>query len=454
MNGSAQVIVIGAGFAGITAALRLIEKGVDVVVLEARDRVGGRVYGVANDRGIHVELGAQWIGPSMKRIHRLIEQEGLTKVDTYTHGKSNYYLGGRKRHGRGDAPPLSPLFLADMLQVQYKLSRKRSAVDAAAPWRNNLAHVWDAESIASFLENNALTASGKAYWDVFFSEFLSAETADVSFLDLLWGLQSCGSVGNALAAEKEWVKEGVYSLVLKLADRLGERVKLNSPVRRIQYDEHGASVQTDGETWTAQRVIVAMPPVLAGKITYSPPLPPYREQLTQSLKQGSVFKCIVTYERPFWRENGYSGIGYYDTGPVRVTVDGSPPDRPEGLMIALVSGRDAERFSERGREWRRQTVLSCLAEAFGEEAWAALDYTDKDWIADKWSMGGYGAHFRPGQLVTYGPALYEPVGPIHWAGTETATDHRLYMEGAIQSGERAADEVVKAIGDDLPLSHS
>jgi monoamine oxidase len=438
-----EVIIVGAGFAGITAALKLAEEGIEVVVLEARDRVGGRVFSIENEQGIQVDLGAQWIGPSMKRMHRLIEQEGLTKVKTNHKGKSNYFLANKIRFGHGDLPPLSPLYVVDRWQFVNKVTRRFRHIDPAAPWSCLNANYLDAENMESFIEKNGYTQLGKAYWRIFLKEALCMEPSEVSLLDVLWGWQTNGTMENTFAAEKEWIKESAYSLIVKLANKLRERVILKSPVRSIQYNDHSVAVKTDKETWEAKRVIVAMPPVLAGRITYIPPMPPKREKLTQELKQGAIFKCVVGYDRPFWREEGYSGIGYYEHGPVKATLDSSPPDRHEGVLIALVSGNDAKRFSQITGEQRKQNVLSCLEKAFGRKAQNPLAYTDKDWSADEWSMGGYGAHFKPGMLTEYGPALYESIGAIHWAGSETAMEHRLFMEGAIQSGERAAAEVLR-----------
>ncbi|NHN28235.1 flavin monoamine oxidase family protein [Paenibacillus agricola] len=440
-----EVIIVGAGFAGITAALKLVEEGIEVIVLEARNRVGGRVFSIENEQGIQVDLGAQWIGPSMKRMHRLIEQEGLTKVKTYHKGKSNFFLADKVRFGHGDLPPLSPLYLADVWQFINKVSRKFRHIDPVAPWNFLNANHVDAENMASFIENNVYTQMGKAYWRIFLQEALCMEPSEVSLLDVLWGWQTNGTMGNTFAAEKEWIKESAYSLIVKLASKLRERVLLQSPVRSIEYNDDTVCIKTDKDCWVAKRVIVAVPPELAGRITYIPPMPPRREKLTQVFKQGAVFKCIISYDCPFWRQQGHSGIGYYEHGPVKATLDSSPPDRDEGVLIALVSGNDAKYFSRITGEQRKKSVLSCLEKAFGIKAQNPLSYIDKDWSADEWSMGGYGAHFKSGMLTAYGPSLYEPIGAIHWAGSETATEYRLFMEGAIQSGERAATEVLHVL---------
>lgn len=202
----------------------------------------------------------------MKRIHRLIEQEGLTRVETYHKGKFNYFLEDKVRFGRGNLPPLSPLLLTDMLQIINKMTKRFRQIDPAAPWISADAKHTDAESMESFIEKNVYTILGKAYWRVLVAEVLCQEVSEVSLLDYLWGLRTNGTMGNTFAAEKEWIKESAYSLIVKLSNKLGQRIRLQSPVRSIQYDHKSALITTDQGTWESERVIVAIPPVLAGKI--------------------------------------------------------------------------------------------------------------------------------------------------------------------------------------------
>jgi len=262
----------------------------------------------------------------------------------------------------------------------------------------------------------------------------------------LWELRSCGSFADARNAENIWIKEGMHTLVAKLADRLSGRIHLLAPVRSITYAGYGALVDTGQRVWEADRVIVAVPPVLAARIQYSPAISPRREQLMRSLRPGGVVKCVLVYRRPFWRERGLSGISYSDRGPVRATLDSSSPDRPEGVLIAIVSGNDAMRFGRLTKTERQQAVTASIARHYGSGALHPIAYDDRNWREEAWSLGGYGGHAAPGILTKYAHALHEPVGPIHWAGTETASAYRSYMEGAVQSGERAAEEVLRGLG--------
>jgi monoamine oxidase len=447
VRSAAQVAVVGAGLAGLTAALRLAGRGIDVVVLEARDRVGGRLCSVKNELGIRIDLGSQWIGPSMTRMHRLIEQEGLTKVSTYHTGRSVYDISGRTKYGNGNGPPITPLFLLDRQQLIYRIKSRFRKLDPAAPWNSIAGRRLDGISVREFIEQSSFTGWGRAYWRTVAAESLCANPSEVSMLDYMWELRSCGSLDNMLAAEKVWIKESAHVLAERLAGRLAGRIHLRSPVRSIAYGRQGAELLTDQGRWQAERVIVAIPPLLAGSIDYSPALPDRTERLMQGMRPGRVVKCVLTYARPFWRERGYNGIGYYERGPVTATMDCTNPDRPEGILAAMACGEDALRFGRLEREARRQAVAACLARHFGGEALKPIAYDDRNWCDEPWSLGGYGSHAAPGLLTQGGGALFEPVGPLHWAGTETASAYRLYMEGAVQSGERAADEVLQRLAE-------
>jgi monoamine oxidase len=222
-------------------------------------------------------------------------------------------------------------------------------------------------------------------------------------------------------------------------------VVLNAPVRRIDHGRKGVEIETRRGRWRAERAIVAIPPTLAGRIQYAPKLPGTRDQITQRFPMGSVVKCMAVYDEPFWRTDGLSGMATSDTGPVKVTFDNSPPDAKPGVLLGFVEGQEAREFTRLGRDARRTAVLESLARYFGDRAGDALAYTDKSWAEDAWTRGCYGGYAPPGVITGYRAALREPVGRLHWAGTETATVWNGYMDGAIESGQRAAAEVLAAL---------
>ena len=216
-------------------------------------------------------------------------------------------------------------------------------------------------------------------------------------------------------------------------------------MRSIRHSDAGVTVVSDRITVSARRAIVAVPPTLAGRIAYEPALPALRDGLSQRMAQGSVVKCMAVYERPFWRERGLSGAVTSVTGPVSVGFDNSPPDGSPGVLLGFLEGRAAREAMDLSRDQRRRIVSECFGRFFGPEAAHPVDYVDKAWGADEWSRGCYGGFMPPGAWSDHGAALRQPIGPIHWAGAETATVWNGYMDGAVGSGQEAAHAVDAAI---------
>jgi len=190
---------------------------------------------------------------------------------------------------------------------------------------------------------------------------------------------------------------------------------------------------------------VSVPPVLAGRISYDPPMPHWRDQLTQRTPMGSVIKCQAMYDEPFWRADGLSGQATGDGEGARVVFDNSPPDGSPGVLLGFLEGDEARRLGRASPDERRRAVLTSFARYFGPRAAAPAAYAELDWQREQWSGGCYGTLFGPNVWTRYGHALREPIGPVHWAGTETATIWSGYMDGAVRSGERAAAEVLATL---------
>jgi monoamine oxidase len=247
-------------------------------------------------------------------------------------------------------------------------------------------------------------------------------------------------------AQERRIVGGSARIAEELARDLGDRVRLGSPARAITQRADGVEVEVaGGERYIARRVVVTLPPTLAGRLVYEPALPPWRDQLVQRLPAGSVTKCFAAYDEPFWREEGLNGTSICEVGPVKLTFDNSPPDGRPGVLLGFTEGDDARRMSRLTAAERREVVLACFVRAFGPRAGEPREYLERDWAAETYTRGCYGAHFTPGTWTTFGPALREPVGAIHWAGAETATVWSGYMEGAIRSADRAAAEVLSAL---------
>jgi monoamine oxidase len=443
-----DVVVVGGGFAGLAAARHVQDAGRTVAVLEARDRPGGRVHQHTFGDGTGVEVGGQWIGPGQLRINALVAEFGIETFPTFSDGEQLLDLRGRRRRFVGEVPPFSPVALADLGQAQLRFDRLAKRVPLGAPWSADHAEEWDAQTFATWVRRNTVTASARWFWEVFSEAVFAAEPSDFSLLHALFYTHSGSGVasliGTERGAQQDRIVGGPTAVAQRLAAQLTEPPRYSAPVRRIEQRADDVIVAADSVLARARRVIVAIPPALAGRIDYEPVLPPWRDQLTQRTPQGSVIKVNVRYDDPFWRGEGLNGQAFGDRGPVKFTFDNSPPSGGPGVIVGFLEGGEARRYARATPDERRRAVIDTLVAYFGPKAEHAVDWVELDWSAEEWTRGCYGAHFAPGVWTQYGPALAEPVGRIHWAGTETATVWAGYMDGALQSGERAAAEVLTA----------
>lgn len=446
---STDVIVIGAGFAGLQAATSLLELGFEVVVLEARDRVGGRTH----TRSLHdtwFDLGGQWIGPGQDRIIDLANRLGVATYPQPTAGDDVVIPPG------GDAPRRVPDLadamehtdLVDYLTLVSAFEELGAQVPLDAPWRAAAADELDAQTLAGWVEDQGLSAGASLLFEVGVQAVFAAASSQMSLLHAAFYTAAAGGWSKLTdtegGAQQDRLIGGVQPLAERFAEPLGERVRLCTPARRVITDKEGVVVEADEGSWLARRVVITLPPTLAARLDYDPPLPGSRDQLTQRMPQGSVIKFHAVYSTPWWRERGLSGTVLAPDRPVGVTFDGTPPDGRPGIITGFFEGRHATEAAALGTDGRREVVLGVLTEALGTEARAALDYVDLDWSEEAFTRGCYGAHLPPGAWTMHGAALREPVGRIHWAGTETATAWAGYIDGALESGERVVAEIAAA----------
>src|SRR5215469_5856141 len=397
-----NVVVIGAGLAGLAAARRLVARGHEVTVVEARQRVGGRTEGLVLDDGTPLELGGQWLGEGHTRMHELVGELGLSTFRTWNdEGRLLLELQGRRstmKPQKGAVPRISPFAVADLAQGLLRFARLAARTDLERPWLTPGAEVLDGQTWESWIRRNLRTGSGRAYFH--------------------------------LACEAVW------------AAALGERVILGRPVRRIeQGDGRVRLIARDGSEYRGDAAVVTLPPTLAGRLEYDPPLPSWRDQLTQRMPAGSVIKAYAIYPEPFWRQAGLNGQAASDTGPVKVTFDNSPPSGRPGVLMGFLEGKQARTWARRPQAERREAVVGCFTRYFGDAAGRPERYVERDWMAEEFTRGCYGAHFAPGVWTSYGEAWRAAAGRVHWAGAEYAPQWNGYMEGAVRSGEAAADAV-------------
>jgi monoamine oxidase len=458
---SARVVVVGAGFAGLSAARALMKNGVkNVVVLEARNRVGGRTW-TRRLGGVDYDVGGQWLkpepssfGPAQERITALTKEVGVKTFKTYNEGNNIYYESGRRTPYSANTPIFGPVppdvtGAAEAYKAIQLINAMAQEVPLEAPWEAASAVEWDGQTFETWKNENAVTPGGRFLLDLGIEAVWSCQPRDVSLLHVLWYVHSAGTFDNLIntagGGQDSRFVGGPGAVSRRVAKQLGKRVVLRSPVRRIVRKGRKVRVESDRAIVTADHVIVAVPPAIAAKIEHRPSLPALRAQLEQRVPMGNVIKCQARYAAPFWREEGLTGQATSNTGPVKVTFDNSPPDGQPGVMLGFVEGTDGRVWGERPAAERKQAVLESFARYFGERMLRPEFYVEKSWAADEWARGCYTGYMAPGVLLDYGTALREPVGRIHWSGTETATEWSGYIDGAVQSGERAAAEVLEAL---------
>lgn len=446
----ADVIVVGAGLAGLVAARQLVAAQREVLVLEARDRVGGRTANASIGAGKVVEMGGQWVGPTQDRLLALASELGIETFPTYYEGRNLLDLGGKQRRYKGTIPRLAPHVLFDLDRARRKLAKAARRVPADAPWTARNAVELDSQTLATWVRKAARTKKARSLLEIATGTVMGTGTAELS---LLWMLSYVSAAGDFDAlidteggAQQDRFVGGSQLISQRLAQELGDGVQLSAPVRRIAQDGGGLRVEADGVSASAQRVIVAVPPPLAARISFSPSLGGRRDQLMQRMAHGALTKCAAVYPEPFWRADGLTGQAVTDAGPVSTTFDNSPPDGSPGVLLGFIAGAEAIRHARRSEAERRSVVLDSLTRLFGPEAGQPGIYLETAWAEEEWSRGGPVCSFAPGALAQYGEALRRPTGRVHWAGAETATVWCGYMDGAVRSGERAAEEVLDAEG--------
>ena len=442
---SADVVVVGAGLAGLTAATDLHRAGHSVVVLEARDRVGGRTLNHSLGGGHVVEVGGQWVGPGQDRILARAKAVGVTTFKSYVKGAQLFQYQGAVNRFSGLIPPLPTADANDFNNLLGKIIALTATVPLDAPWTAPGAAALDAQTAETFKLANASTPGARFLLDLAIRAVFGTEPRDLSLLHFLFYMHSGSGIINltstAGGAQDSRFVGGSQLVSIRMADRLGSRVVLNAPVRRITQSRGGGVVSGDAGTWHAKRVIVALAPTLAGRIDYEPALPALRDQLTQRVPQGSIIKVEAVYPEPFWRAQGLSGSSYSDRGPIHFTYDNSPPGGRPGVLLGFVGGSEARRLSAASPAARRHAFLASFVSLFGSAAGRPGTLLEHNWSAEEYTRGCYAGFFPPGVWSDFGQALRTPVGRIHWAGTETAEVFTGYMDGAVRSGERAAVEV-------------
>jgi len=442
-----DVVVVGGGVSGLVAARCLMLRGLTSVVLEARDRVGGRTLSVKIGDGA-IDLGGTWIGPRQEHIKALVRELGLRTFKQHASGRKLLLRGGKLRAYSGRVPLMAPWALLDLFVNSKRIERYAAAVPRETPWRATRAQEWDAITLEQWMSKNVPTTSARFLFGSIARAILAAEPSQMSFLYFLnyirvgHGIEEVA--GTADGAQDERLVEGMQSVSLRLADELGPSVRLDAPARAIEQDSDGVTVHSAQGSHRARLAIVCLPPPLLGNIDFTSPLPARRAAVATKMPMGSCIKYMATYERPFWRDAGLSGDAVSDGDTILTVMDNCTHDAQVPALVAFAVGDTAKQWSHRSANERRAAVVRELARLFGPQAASPTAFHEMNWLAEPYSGGCYIAVPQPGDLMAIGDALRRPCGRIHWAGSETATVWPG-VDGAVQSGQRAANEVVNRI---------
>ena len=446
-----DVVVVGAGYAGLSAALELHDHGIDVLVLEAGERVGGRTLSAVDEGGVVIDHGGQWIGPTQHAFGSLVERFHAEIFPTYLGGVNIEWWRDDVQRQFTIAGPEGAPGMSDYLAAMGEIDRLALSVNLEEPWLTPGAEAMDSETVYSYLERTVASEDARVRFGLAVQSVWTVEPRDISLLHFLFYIASAGGFEQLMEAEgcaqEARFVRGAQQVAKDIAKLLGQRVRLESPVRSITDTGEGVVVATDRGRVLAQRVVVATPPPATQRISFDPELPVARRRWLAKSPMGDVVKIHVSYSQPFWRERGLSGeITLYGEQSLGFVFDNSPDDGSAGVLVCFIYADRLARWRVLEAQQRRDDVIHSLVGVFGVDAGNPDRYVEKDWAAEPFIGGAYAANPTPGAWVEHGRAGWRAAhGAIHWAGTETASRWNGYIDGAVSSGRRAAAEVRAAL---------
>jgi monoamine oxidase len=443
-----DVIVVGAGYSGLSAARLLKSSGKKVLVLEARDRVGGRVHTRHLEDGQYIDLGAQWIGPTQSRMYDLLREFNIPAFKTHDEGRTVFHWGGKIKTYKGLIPPLPVPALLSLNNAIKKMNRLSRSIDPSCPWAAEQASYWDSITLQGWMDRQMMSSKAKQLFSLASQAIFAAHPAEVSMLFALFYTRSGRDFETLMnirnGAQDERILGGADLPARKIAELLAEEIRLSMPVRSIEQSSDGVTVRCSDAVFRSRKVILAIPPPMLSRIDFITPVSAARKQLWQRMPMGAVWKCYAIYPEPFWRKKGLNGIVASDNGYTRVVFDNSPNGGGRGILMGFVLADEARALSKLNENERREAILGSFVKYYGQEAADPLLYTDQTWVEEEWSHGCYTAFMGPHTMTSLGSILRAPEGHLHFAGTETAEEWNGYMEGAVRAGEREARIILKS----------
>lgn len=465
-----DVVIVGAGAAGLTAANELKKAGLSVAVLEARDRVGGRLWTDVID-GAMLEIGGQWISPDQTALIETVDELGLDTFSRYREGDS-VYVGpdGVAHRFTGEMFPVAPETEEAIARVTEMLDAMVAEIDPDRPWAHPKAAEWDAVSWDAWLRQQ--TDDDEAVRNLAFatgSAMLTKPTHAISLLESLLMAASAGSYSHLVDADfilDKRVVGGLQQVPILLAERLGDDVFLSQAVRTLEWSDDGVTVTTApttgvtgtattggaGLTVRARQAILALAPVLYDRISFVPALPRLQHQMHQHISMGFVIKVHAVYDRPFWREQGLSGTAFSPYELSHEAYDNTNHGDERGTLVGFVSDLNADGVFALSAEERKERILESLSHYYGPEAKNPVVYFESDWGSEEWTRGAYAASFDLGGLSRYGAHLREAIGPIHLACSDLAGAGYQHVDGAIRMGRLVASQILEARTEDAAPS--
>jgi monoamine oxidase len=448
VNPTSDYVVVGAGLAGLSVATQLRSRGASVTVLEARDRVGGRILSrsLPNPDGgadVVIDLGAQWVGPDQTRVLGLMKDLDLNPLEEGTPGRVSWSVAGETSLGGPLLPSVGKRTFLEMLAVTAAVRLMYPRLPSDAPWTAKPANRWDARTAEDWVRRLVRTPAGRALTELYVRGNTAMEPGEASIYEILADIRGCGSLTSLGRAEKFRIAEGAFEIPRRLSEPLLDSIRFDSPVRAIRQDADGVTVETESGAVVGRRAVVCVPDVLANEISFDPPLAQRKATLIANASMGSCIKFHVLYDRPFWRSAGLNGQILSNDHAVSLTYDNSRRDGGRtGAIVGFVLADQARRLTTVSKAKQEAEIVSCLRHFFGPEAAQPAALVVQDWNREEWTRGAYSVHYTPGTLTRARAALSEPCGRVHWAGTETSIEWRGYMEGAVRSADRVVEELV------------